>query len=193
MRLWISIASGLVAGLAVVANAAAQDATLDQAARARALDGLLRILEENYVLPDIAWEIGRSVRERDEQGAYDGLDGPGLARALTRDLGAISHDRHLRVEYSAESDGTVRWAVANEQRVAASIERVALRFQLRTRGRVRVFRHGYQSWSATGVATLGADTPAGRRMIESVEFFEFVQAELPALIERWRAKRASGS
>jgi alpha-galactosidase len=79
----------------------------------------------------------------------------------------------VRVEYSAESDGTVRWAVANEQRVAASIERVALRFQLRTRGRVRVFRHGYQSWSATGVATLGADedpsrTPGAISLIRNV-------------------------
>jgi DNA-binding transcriptional regulator GbsR (MarR family) len=39
-----------------------------------------------------------------------------------------------------------------------------------------------------GVEVLGADTPAGARMAESVAFFEFVRAELPALIERWRAR-----
>ena len=44
-----------------------------------------------------------------------------------------------------------------------------------------------------GIKALGADTPAGHRMTESVEFFEFVQTELPALIERWRAQRASAS
>ena len=44
-----------------------------------------------------------------------------------------------------------------------------------------------------GVEVLGADTPAGRRMAESVEFFEFVRRELPALLERWRAERESAA
>jgi len=44
-----------------------------------------------------------------------------------------------------------------------------------------------------GVDVLGADTPAGRRMAESVEFFEFVRRELPALLERWRAERESAA
>jgi DNA-binding transcriptional regulator GbsR (MarR family) len=42
-----------------------------------------------------------------------------------------------------------------------------------------------------GIDALGAGTPAGRRMTESVEFFEFVRAELPALLDRWRAQRGS--
>jgi len=41
-----------------------------------------------------------------------------------------------------------------------------------------------------GVDALGADSPAGARMAESVVFFEFLQQELPALLERWRARRA---
>jgi hypothetical protein len=40
-----------------------------------------------------------------------------------------------------------------------------------------------------GVEALGADTPAGARMAESTAFFEFLQEELPALLERWRARR----
>jgi DNA-binding transcriptional regulator GbsR (MarR family) len=40
-----------------------------------------------------------------------------------------------------------------------------------------------------GMAALGPDTPAGRRMAESVEFFEFLQEELPAVLARWRARR----
>ena len=43
-----------------------------------------------------------------------------------------------------------------------------------------------------GIEVLGPDTPAGARMGESVAFFEFVRAELPALIERWRQERAAG-
>jgi DNA-binding transcriptional regulator GbsR (MarR family) len=44
-----------------------------------------------------------------------------------------------------------------------------------------------------GIDVLGADTPAGRRMTESVEFFEFVRGELPALLERWRTQRESAT
>ncbi|GGY20587.1 GbsR/MarR family transcriptional regulator [Streptomyces djakartensis] len=40
-----------------------------------------------------------------------------------------------------------------------------------------------------GVTSLGADTPAGRRMAETLAFFEFVDGELAAMMERWRARR----
>ncbi len=40
-----------------------------------------------------------------------------------------------------------------------------------------------------GVASLGPDTPAGRRMAETLAFFEFVEVEVVAMMERWRAHR----
>ena len=40
-----------------------------------------------------------------------------------------------------------------------------------------------------GVDILGADTPAGARVAESVRFFEFVSSELPLVIARWRESR----
>lgn len=42
-----------------------------------------------------------------------------------------------------------------------------------------------------GVKLLGADTPAGARMAESVRYFEFVSAELPQVIARWREHKAA--
>lgn len=45
--------------------------------------------------------------------------------------------------------------------------------------------------SRQGVEALGADTPAGRRVGETLAFFEFLQAEMPLLIERWRAQRGA--
>ncbi|WP_225978669.1 GbsR/MarR family transcriptional regulator [Gandjariella thermophila] len=48
-------------------------------------------------------------------------------------------------------------------------------------------------WNAVmreGVDTLGRDTPAGTRLAESVAFFEFVQEELPDMLERWRKRKA---
>jgi DNA-binding transcriptional regulator GbsR (MarR family) len=51
-----------------------------------------------------------------------------------------------------------------------------------------------ERWIASvraGVAALGPATPAGERLAESAAFFEFLQTEMPAMLERWRARRAS--
>ncbi|MEH0556903.1 GbsR/MarR family transcriptional regulator [Streptomyces sp. B21-101] len=40
-----------------------------------------------------------------------------------------------------------------------------------------------------GVESLGGDTAAGRRMSETLAFFEFVDTEIAAMMERWRLHR----
>lgn len=40
-----------------------------------------------------------------------------------------------------------------------------------------------------GLAALGPDTPAGARMAETLDFFEFLQDELPKLLDRWKTER----
>ncbi|MFH7337429.1 GbsR/MarR family transcriptional regulator [Streptomyces hygroscopicus] len=40
-----------------------------------------------------------------------------------------------------------------------------------------------------GVTGLGADTPAGRRLAETLDFFEFIERDVAAMMERWRAYR----
>ncbi|WP_210580583.1 GbsR/MarR family transcriptional regulator [Streptomyces sp. GESEQ-4] len=40
-----------------------------------------------------------------------------------------------------------------------------------------------------GVDSLGADTPAGRRMAETLAFFEFIEGEILSMMERWREHR----
>ncbi|MEU2156837.1 MarR family transcriptional regulator [Streptomyces sp. NPDC019396] len=47
-------------------------------------------------------------------------------------------------------------------------------------------------WEGTfrdGVADLGAGTPAGRRLAETLEFFEFMESELAGMMRRWREHR----
>lgn len=53
-------------------------------------------------------------------------------------------------------------------------------------------------WERTlreGARSLGEDTPAGARIVETAEFFEFLQSELVGLMDRWRESRgeAGGS
>jgi DNA-binding transcriptional regulator GbsR (MarR family) len=40
-----------------------------------------------------------------------------------------------------------------------------------------------------GVASLGAETPAGRRLAETLAFFEFIEKDVAGLMERWRIHR----
>jgi DNA-binding transcriptional regulator GbsR (MarR family) len=42
-----------------------------------------------------------------------------------------------------------------------------------------------------GAEVLGSDTPAGSRLAESVEFFEFLQKELRQMTDRWQEHRAA--
>ena len=48
----------------------------------------------------------------------------------------------------------------------------------------------WERQAAEGVEVLGADTPAGRRMADTLEFFSFLLREMPLLIARWHATRA---
>src|SRR5271168_4986082 len=41
-----------------------------------------------------------------------------------------------------------------------------------------------------GIDVVGRGTAAGARIAETLAFFEFMQAELPAMLERWRARKA---
>jgi DNA-binding transcriptional regulator GbsR (MarR family) len=40
----------------------------------------------------------------------------------------------------------------------------------------------------SGVDAVGARSPAGQRLAQSVRFFDFMRAELPLLMDKWRAQ-----
>ncbi len=44
-----------------------------------------------------------------------------------------------------------------------------------------------------GVEIVGRSTAAGARIAETLSFFEFMQQELPAMLEKWRALKAASS
>src|SRR5581483_100318 len=69
----------------------------------------------------------------------------------------------VRVD-TEHSDGIVlSWAVANTGRRVAEVESVAAVFRVvDVAAPVRMFRHGYQSWSASGWATAGDDEDPSR-------------------------------
>ncbi|WP_282791055.1 MarR family transcriptional regulator [Streptomyces sp. CC224B] len=51
-----------------------------------------------------------------------------------------------------------------------------------------------QRWETAlrdGMASLGPHSPAGRRLEETLAFFEFIEKELAGMMSRWRTERAS--
>jgi hypothetical protein len=76
---------------------------VDATARARLLDRVFETLRELYIFPAVAAEMETYVRGRAAEGAYDDLaTGDRLCEALTRDLQAVSRDKHLRLRYHPE-------------------------------------------------------------------------------------------
>lgn len=79
------------------------DMAVDGAMRQRIVGTLAADLERYYVFPDKAKRYAAMLRTKQQQGAYDAVSSAEqLARRLTADLQAVSEDRHLEVQYSAE-------------------------------------------------------------------------------------------
>jgi C-terminal processing protease CtpA/Prc len=69
-------------------------------------------LEKAYVFPAVATRMGEDLRTRLKAGEYANADARELARALTRDLQAVSRDKHLRVVLAAEHAARMHKATA---------------------------------------------------------------------------------
>src|ERR1700722_10905887 len=77
------------------------DTEIDARVRKDVLGKLASELESRYVIEDTANRLAELVRAKQKSNAYRSITtGPALARALTDDLLAIAHDKHLRVIFS---------------------------------------------------------------------------------------------
>lgn len=82
------------------ANASADVARIDRAARARVIEDAIAKLDESYVFPEIAKQAGDSLRARLQRGAYDSYTtGVGFATRLHDELLEITRDKHMGVHY----------------------------------------------------------------------------------------------
>jgi DNA-binding transcriptional regulator GbsR (MarR family) len=48
----------------------------------------------------------------------------------------------------------------------------------------------WESSVREGIEALGADTPAGERLAETLEFYEFIREEMPDMLARWSERKA---
>jgi hypothetical protein len=74
---------------------------IDAATRVRVIDGVIAQLNESYVSPEAAKKMEEAVRARQKRGEYDSVtEGDVFATMLTGNLREVSHDLHLRVDFS---------------------------------------------------------------------------------------------
>jgi hypothetical protein len=84
-------------------TAADMNMKIDATMRARVIDGAVAKLNESYVFPETAKKMAEAVQARLKSGAYDAITGADdFATALTDDLQAVSHDKHLGVNFSPQ-------------------------------------------------------------------------------------------
>ena len=77
------------------------DPPLDAAERTRVLDAITSNLTKLYVYPEVAAKMNTYVQSRAQHGDYNDItSGAVFADALTKDLRAVSNDRHLHVDYA---------------------------------------------------------------------------------------------
>lgn len=97
---------------------------VDSAMRKEAIDTLVARLNDHYVFPDKARQIEAVLRQRQQEGKYDGItDGKQLAKQLTDDIRGVAHDLHMAVRFSRgpvrpdDADGPPKSQAEWEQRL----------------------------------------------------------------------------
>ncbi len=100
---WLSVCVATLLVVPVAPSFAADlasDAQVDAKAQKEVLEELARNLESRYAIPDTAKRLGQMVRKKQKSRAYKNItSGPQLAHALTEDLYAVAHDKHLGVRF----------------------------------------------------------------------------------------------
>ncbi len=82
-------------------TAADMNMKIDAATRERVIDGVIANLNEFYVFPETAKKMEEALRARQKKGDYDAVSGGDeFATRLTDHLQEVSHDKHLRVNFS---------------------------------------------------------------------------------------------
>jgi retinol-binding protein 3 len=82
-------------------GAVLENVTVDAAERKKVIDGVESDLKEYYVEPTVAQQMTDALKAHEAKGDYAAIsDGDALAERLTKDLQDVSHDKHLRVEFS---------------------------------------------------------------------------------------------
>ncbi len=96
------LSTSLTAHTIAQAPPSGPDMIIDAATRTTVIDGTITALHDFYVYSEVAVKMADAIRQHQAQHDYDRITGARtFAETLTSDLQTVSHDKHLRVGYSA--------------------------------------------------------------------------------------------
>ena len=88
---------------AVPAGTYSRELRLEEAERARVIDGAAKLLDEYYLYPDVARKVSAKLEALQARGEYRGItDGEIFAVRLGDDMVALSGDKHIGVDFFAK-------------------------------------------------------------------------------------------
>ena len=82
-------------------GATIDDIPLDEALRQKTIDAISKQLTDHYVYADVAAKMVQAIHDHQQHGDYKSItNGSDFAETLSRDLRAVSNDKHLFVGYN---------------------------------------------------------------------------------------------
>jgi hypothetical protein len=102
---FIALGLVLLAALASAAQSQGGPAPIRPEERRAVVEELARLLNDHYVLPEVAKTTAAAIVAREKAGAYSAFTDPNaFADAVTGDLKELAHDRHLRLTLKPPPD-----------------------------------------------------------------------------------------
>lgn len=103
-----------------------QPDNLNSYAKSEAIENITKLLNDNYVFPDKAEEMGNFISTKLKNNEYNSInDSRAFAEQLTKDLRSISNDKHLGVMYSPEDAAEVKKNAASNKNDEADAQSIA--------------------------------------------------------------------
>ncbi|HEY4079348.1 MAG TPA: S41 family peptidase [Burkholderiaceae bacterium] len=107
-------------------SAAQTKQSFDATAKREIVEGVVKLMTEDYVFPEVGHRAAIVLTENLAAGSYDAIMDPGaFAHRLTEDLNTVKHDKHLRVR-SDEQRPAQQARLAKPKRSEAGFTRVDL-------------------------------------------------------------------
>ena len=93
--------SSVVFSATCSAVASSSGSEIEQALRSKVIKEIASHIKEEYVFPDIAEAVAKTLLDRERRGDYKGIsDNTELSTVISKQLREMSHDKHLDVRFN---------------------------------------------------------------------------------------------
>jgi hypothetical protein len=97
-----------------VVEAQPAGAQIDAKEQKEVIESVSRLLNDNYIFPEVAKQMGELLQENLNKGVYASIaNGPDFSKKLTDDLRSVSKDKHLTVKFNPQQAKQLKEQLAN--------------------------------------------------------------------------------